>query len=101
MLDETLNLDFLPDTLDGVAYCPGSINLRAFGRITPDDFVNDYKLQVVGAIKVIQALFAKLRKSGNGSIVLFSTIAVQNGFPYHSQVSASKGAIGKTSLLSN
>lgn len=93
VLDETPNLDFLPDTLDGVAYCPGSINLRPFGRITPEDFVEDYKLQVVGAIKIIQAVFTKLRKSGKGSIVLFSTIAVQNGFPYHSQVSASKGAI--------
>ena len=100
VLDETLNLDFLPDTLDGIAYCPGSINLKPFRRITPDDFTNDYKLQVVGAIKVIQALFTKLRKSGNGSIVLFSTIAVQNGFAYHSQVSASKGAIeGLTKAL--
>lgn len=89
VLDETPNLDFLPDTLDGVAYCPGSINLRPFGRIAPEDFVEDYKLQVVGAIKIIQAVFTKLRKSGNGSIVLFSTISVQNGFPYHSQVSAS------------
>ncbi len=93
VLEETPNLDFLPDTLDGVAYCPGSINLRPFGRITPEDFVEDYKLQVVGAIRIIQAVFTKLRKSGKGSIVLFSTIALQNGFPYHSQVSASKGAI--------
>ena len=100
VLNETLNLDFLPDTLDGIAYCPGSINLKPFGRITPEDFVEDYKLQVVGAIKVIQSLSAKLRKSDNASIVLFSTIAVQNGFPYHSQVSASKGAIeGLTKAL--
>ena len=54
----------------------------------------------MGAIKIIQSVFAKLRKSDNGSIVLFSTIAVQNGFPYHSQVSASKGAIeGLTKAL--
>ena len=100
VLNETLNLDFLPDTLEGIAYCPGSINLKPFARIAPEDFVDDYKLQVVGAIRVIQSLFAKLRKSGSGSIVLFSTIAVQNGFPYHSQVSASKGAIeGLTKAL--
>ena len=100
VLDDTFNLDFLPDTLDGLAYCPGSINLKPFGRITPDDFVDDYKLNVVGAIKIIQSVFSKLRKSGNASIVLFSTIAVQNGFPYHSQVSASKGAIeGLTNAL--
>lgn len=100
VLEEKLNLDFLPDTIDGIVYCPGSINLKPFGRITLNDFVDDYKLQVVGAIKVIQSLYAKLRKSGNGSIVLFSTIAVQNGFPYHSQVSSSKGAIeGLTKAL--
>ena len=100
VLDETLNLEFLPDTVNGLVYCPGSINLKPFGRITPDEFVDDYNLQVVGAIKVIQSVFAKLRKSGNGSIILFSTIAVQNGFPYHSQVSASKGAVeGLTKAL--
>lgn len=100
VLEEKLNLDFLPVTIDGIVYCPGSINLKPFGRITPHDFVDDYKLQVVGAIKVIQSLYAKLRKSDNASIVLFSTIAVQNGFPYHSQVSASKGAIeGLTKAL--
>ena len=100
VLDEILNLDFLPDALDGLIYCPGSINLKPFGRISPSEFVDDYILQVVGAIKVTQSVFTKLRKSGNGSIVLFSTIAVQNGFPYHTQVSASKGAIeGLTKAL--
>lgn len=100
VLDEAMDLDFLPDTIDGIAYCPGSINLKPFGRITPDEFVEDYQLQVVGAIRLIQTLFKKLRKSGNAAIVLFSTIAVQNGFPYHSQVSASKGAIeGLTKAL--
>ena len=100
VLDENLNLEFLTDSLNGLVYCPGSINLKPFGKITPTDFVEDYKLQVVGAISIIQSVFAKLRRSGNGSIVLFSTIAVQNGFPYHSQVSASKGAIeGLTKAL--
>ena len=100
VLDEILNLEFLPDTLNGLVYCPGSINLKPFGRITPADFLDDYNLQVVGAIKIIQSVFAKLRKSDSASIILFSTIAVQNGFPYHSQVSASKGAIeGLTKAL--
>ena len=35
----------------------------------------------------------RLAKGGNSSIVLFSTIAVQNGFNFHSQVAISKGAI--------
>ena len=54
VLDENIALDFLPDTLNGLVYCPGSINLRPFERIKPDDFVDDFKLQVTGAIKLIQ-----------------------------------------------
>lgn len=93
VFDETYALDFLPAVLDGLAYCPGSINLRPFERIKPIDFVADYELQVLGAIKIIQAAMPRLKKSENASIVLFSTVAVQMGFPFHSQVAASKGAI--------
>lgn len=100
VLDDDFSLDFLPETVTGVIYCPGSINLRPFERIKPTDFTNDYNLQVVGAIKTIQAVVSKLKKSDNASIVLFSTVAVQTGLPFHSQVSASKGAIeGLTKAL--
>jgi len=93
VLDENNALDFLPETLDGLVYCPGSINLRPFERIKPVDFVSDFNLQVTGAIKIIQAAMPRMKKAGNASIVLFSTVAVQTGFPFHTQVSASKGAI--------
>ncbi|MFK8044694.1 MAG: SDR family NAD(P)-dependent oxidoreductase [Crocinitomicaceae bacterium] len=83
----------LPDKIDGLVYCPGSINLMPFKRIKPEDFKADFDLQVLGAIKVIQCVYNKLRKSDNASIVLFSTVAVQSGFNFHSQVSVSKGAI--------
>lgn len=90
---DEINLDFVPETIDGLVYCPGSINLLPFARIKPQDFLNDYNLQVVGAIKIIQALLKKLKKGTNPSIVLFSTVAVQHGFNFHSQVASSKGAI--------
>lgn len=100
VLEESMVLDFLPDTLNGLIYCPGSINLRPFERIRPADFLNDYQLQVVGAIKVIQAVAPKLKISDNAAIILFSTFAVQTGLQFHSQVSASKGAIeGLTKAL--
>jgi NAD(P)-dependent dehydrogenase (short-subunit alcohol dehydrogenase family) len=83
----------LPETLDGLAYCPGSINLKPFSRIKPEEFLADFNLQVVGAVKLIQQVLPLLRKSANPSVVLFSTVAVQKGLPFHSQVSASKGAI--------
>lgn len=99
VLDEVV-LDDLPDVIDGLAYFPGSIKLRPFERIKPADFIEDFTLQVVGAIKVIQSAASRLKRSENSSIVLFSTVAVQTGLPFHSQVSASKGAIeGLTKAL--
>ena len=93
VLDENLSIDFLPDELDGFVYCPGSINLRPFERIKATDFESDYKLLVTGAIKVLQLVLPKLKKSANASVVLFSTVAVQTGLPFHTQVAASKGAL--------
>ena len=81
-------------------YCPGAISLRPFNRIASEDFLKDYNLQVVGAVKVIQAALLKLKESKNGSIVLFSTVAVQLGLNFHSLVASSKGAIeGLTKAL--
>ena len=100
VLAENFSLDFLPEALSGVIYCPGSINLRPFERIKPADFTNDFNLQVVGAIRTIQAVVSKLKNSENSSIILFSSVAVQTGLPFHTQVSASKGAIeGLTKAL--
>lgn len=94
------DLSFIPPTLDGLAYCPGSITLKPFTRFTQQDFMQDYLLQVIGATKIIQAAIPALKNSQHASVVLFSTVAVQHGFPFHSLVSASKGAIeGLTKAL--
>ena len=93
VMTETLNLENFPEQIHGLVYCPGSINLKPFHRFTEDDFIQDFKLQVLGATKVIQQLLPRMKKSENASIVLFSTIAVQTGFNFHSQVAISKGAI--------
>lgn len=90
---EEINVDFLPATIDALIYCPGSINLKPFARIKPADFLSDYDLQVGGAVKVIQAVLPRLKAAEHSSVVLFSTVAVQTGLPFHTQVSASKGAI--------
>jgi len=90
---DELSLDNLPDQIHGLAYCPGAINLKPFTRFKEEDFLEDFKLQVLGATKIIQKLLPRLKKSENASIVLFSTIAVQSGFNYHTQVAMSKGAI--------
>lgn len=93
VLDENPSFNFLPETLDGVVYCPGSVVLKPFARIKPEEFVADYQLQMIGAVKVLQACLPKLKNAAHPSIVLFSTVAVQTGFNFHSLVASSKGAV--------
>ncbi|MDC1221655.1 SDR family oxidoreductase [Salibacteraceae bacterium] len=93
-LDVTKDVSVLEDldALNGLIYCPGSINLKPFHRLDANDFQNDLEINLFGAIKSIQTCLPAL-KTGNGSIVLFSTVAVTQGMPFHSSVSVSKGAI--------
>jgi 3-oxoacyl-[acyl-carrier protein] reductase len=90
----------LDGTIDGLVYCPGSINLKPFRTLKKQDFLADLELNVLGAIKAIQAYTSNLQQSKKPSIVLFSTVAVQTGMSFHSSVSISKGAIeGLTKAL--
>lgn len=90
---DALDIDNLPEEIHGLAYCPGSINLKPFHRFKDEEFLEDFKLQVLGATNIIKLLLPNMKKSGDASILLFSTIAVQSGYSFHSQVSISKGAI--------
>jgi NAD(P)-dependent dehydrogenase (short-subunit alcohol dehydrogenase family) len=84
----------LPDVLDGVAYCPGSINLKPFRSLKSDAFLDDFQINVLGAVKVLQASQKALQKAAEpSSVVLFSTVAVAQGMPYHASVAAAKGAV--------
>ncbi|TAF72699.1 MAG: SDR family oxidoreductase [Bacteroidetes bacterium] len=90
---ESLQIPAEIEQIDGLIYCPGSINLKPFHRLAEQDFLNDYKINVMGAVKAIQAFLPLLKKSGNASVLLFSTVAVQVGMPFHSSISAAKGAV--------
>ena len=83
----------LPAQIDGLAYCPGSINLKPFARLTADEFLTDYKINVEGAVRAIQFFLPALKASDRSAILLFSTVAVQTGMTFHSSISASKGAV--------
>ena len=90
---EEYHLDFLPDHLDGLVYCPGRIKLLPFGRIKREDFLEDYEVQTVGAIRILQKCIPQLKAVEQSAVVLFSTVAVQQGFNFHAMVASSKGAI--------
>ena len=85
--------DALPDTLHGLVYAPGSINLKPFQRFSLADFQADFNVNVLGAVAAIQANLARLRKAGGASIVLFSTVAVQTGMGFHASIATAKGAV--------
>lgn len=83
----------LPDTIDGLVYCPGSINLKPFKRTSPEIFKDDMELNFHSLIRVVQGLLPKLQNSDQASLVFFSTVAVKVGMPFHTSIAASKGAI--------
>jgi len=83
----------LPDELHGLVYCPGSINLKSFRSLKPSSFREDFEINVMGAVKVLQAAQKVLTKTEGSSVVLFSTVAVTQGMPFHASVATSKGAI--------
>ena len=90
---DDLPVDQLPEVLDGIAYCPGSINLKPFRSLKPAAFRQDYEINVIGAVRVLQACLKSLKKSPSASIVFFSTVAVSQGMAYHASVAAAKGAV--------
>lgn len=91
---EFLDLDTLPEILHGLVYCPGSIVLKPFQRLSIDDFLADFNLNLLGAVKVVQGCLTRLKKSPTGSsIVLFSTVAVKTGMAFHASVASAKGAV--------
>ncbi|MEO7393729.1 MAG: SDR family oxidoreductase [Chitinophagaceae bacterium] len=97
---QTINLSMLPEVIDGFVYCPGSINLKPFHRLTEADFLNDWQINFMGAVKVLQQLLPNLKKAENPSVVLFSTVAVSSGMPFHASIAAAKGAVeGLTKAL--
>lgn len=87
--------DELPELSDigTIVYCPGSINLKPIASLKEEQLEEDFRLNVVGAFKVIKKYHRELKKADNPSIVLYSTVAVGQGMPFHTSVAASKGAV--------
>jgi len=84
---------FLPDQLHGLVYSVGSINLKPFNRLSTDDFLRDFELSVLGAVKIIQHSLKQLKNASGASVVLLSSVAARTGMPYHASISAAKGAV--------
>lgn len=83
----------LPDSLDGFVYCPGSINLKPFKMLKPEDFEKELQLNFLSLVKVLHGILPKLKSAERASLIFFSTVAVKVGMPFHTSIAAAKGAV--------
>jgi NAD(P)-dependent dehydrogenase (short-subunit alcohol dehydrogenase family) len=81
--------------VDGLAYCVGTINLKPAHRTTDADAMKDFEVNALGALRAARAALPALKAStlASASIVMFSTVAVGQGFASHASVSMAKGAV--------
>ena len=87
--------DDLPEIsgIDALIYCPGTINLKPIASLSLDDFKQDFEINVLGAVRVIQKYLSILKKGTDPSILMFSTVAAKLGMPYHSSIATAKSAV--------
>lgn len=88
-----LEIPGLPEVIDGLVYCPGTINLKPFHRISMAEFHQEMEVNFFGAVRVLQACLKGLKKSSGASVVMFSTVAVQTGMGFHAGIASPKGAV--------
>ncbi len=80
--------------LSGLVYAVGTINVRSLTRLQEADFMLDYRVNALGAVLAIQAALSSLKSAKDGaSVLLFSTIAVSQGFMGHASIGMAKGAV--------
>ena len=91
-ISEFVKDEFKGIEVSGIAYCVGSIDLKPLKISKKEDFQKCLDLNFFPVIDIIKSLQENLKKN-NGSIVLFSTVAVRKGFTNHAIISSTKGAI--------
>lgn len=88
------SLPAVSQPLDGLVYFPGTINLKPVSRLSEEDFLQDFRINALGAATVVQQYLQNLKNAAAPSSVVFiSTVAVSQGMNFHSSVSMAKGAV--------
>ncbi|PSR53622.1 oxidoreductase [Adhaeribacter arboris] len=86
-------MEQIPESLHGLVYCPGTINLKPFNRLTPKDFQEEWEINVLGAVTMLQAFLPHLKRAGEAGVVLFSSVAAQTGMSFHASTASAKAAV--------
>ena len=76
----------------GIAYCVGSIDLKPINLFTRKDYLKSFEINLFPIVEIIKKFQENLKKN-KSSVVLFSTIAVKQGFPNHSIISPVKASL--------
>jgi len=79
--------------VDGLAYLPGTITLKPFASLDPDEFRRDWEVNLLGAVLTLRHYLPRLQEAERASVVFFSTVAVGTGMPFHASIAAAKGAV--------
>ena len=86
-------------SIGGLVYAIGTINLKPLARLTESDFIHDFRVNALGAANAVQAALPALRTGDEpSSVVLFSTVAVSQGFASHASIAMAKGAVEALTL---
>jgi NAD(P)-dependent dehydrogenase (short-subunit alcohol dehydrogenase family) len=83
----------ITDSIDGLVYFPGTINLKPFNRLTATEFENDFQINTLGAVAFVQAYLTNVKKSQHASIVFLSSVAASVGLPFHTSIAIAKAGI--------
>jgi 3-oxoacyl-[acyl-carrier protein] reductase len=90
---EPFPADSLPATLDGLVYCPGTIRLRPSSDLPRRTGWKTWRSICSARFEPSKAPMRSLKAADSASIVLFSTVAVGTGLPFHASIASAKGAV--------
>tara|TARA_A100001015_G_scaffold306777_1_gene401584 strand:- start:64 stop:780 length:717 start_codon:yes stop_codon:yes gene_type:complete len=89
---ETIDKDLDGSEISGIAYCVGSIDLKPLNLVSKKDYLKSFELNLFPIVEIIKKFKDNLKKN-KSSVVLFSTVAVKQGFPNHSIISPVKASL--------
>ncbi len=89
---ETIDKDLDGLEISGIAYCVGSIDLKPINLVSKKDYLKSFELNLFPIVEIIKKFKDNLKKN-KSSVVLFSTVAVKQGFPNHSIISPVKASL--------
>ena len=89
---DIIDKDLAGSEISGIAYCVGSIDLKPINLVSKKDYLKSFELNLFPIVEIIKKFKDNLKKN-KSSVVLFSTVAVKQGFPNHSIISPVKASL--------